>query len=124
MKYVLVLDVAKGKSMFMLSSDAGEVLIEPIEYQHNKFNFELIDSKINELNIKDNITVVMEATSIYHKAPWASRRYSRNRLYCHAPACQKQRRMQDIFPLSLPVSPASHEDYGLPRTPHNNCCEG
>lgn len=69
MKYVLVLDVAKGKSMFMLSSDAGEVLIEPIEYQHNKFNFELIDSKINELNIKDNITVVMEATSIYHKAP-------------------------------------------------------
>lgn len=69
MKYVLVLDVAKGKSMFMLSSDAGEVLIEPIEYQHNKTNFELIDSKINELNIKDSLTVVMEATSIYHKAP-------------------------------------------------------
>ena len=69
MQYVLVLDVAKGKSMFMLSSDAGEVLIEPIEYQHNKSNFELIDSKINELNIKNNLTVVMEATSIYHKAP-------------------------------------------------------
>ena len=69
MKYVLVLDVAKGKSMFMLSSDAGEVLIEPIEYQHNKSNFELIDSKINDLNIKNNLTVVMEATSIYHKAP-------------------------------------------------------
>ena len=69
MQYVLVLDVAKGKSMFMLSSDAGEVLIEPIEYQHNKSNFELIDSKINDLNIKNNLTVVMEATSIYHKAP-------------------------------------------------------
>ena len=69
MQYVLVLDVAKGKSMFMLSSDAGEVLIEPIEYQHNKSNFELIDSKINKLNIKNNLTVVMEATSIYHKAP-------------------------------------------------------
>ena len=69
MKYVLVLDVAKGKSMFMLSSNVGEVLIEPIEYQHNKINFELIDSKINLLNIKDNLTVVMEATSIYHKAP-------------------------------------------------------
>lgn len=69
MKYVLVLDVAKGKSMFMLSSNAGEVLIEPVEYQHNKMNFELIDSKINELNIKDNLTIVMEATSIYHKAP-------------------------------------------------------
>ena len=69
MKYVLVLDVAKGKSMFMLSSDAGEVLLEPTEYAHNKANLELIDSNINKLNIKDNLTVVMEATSIYHKAP-------------------------------------------------------
>ena len=69
MKYVLVLDVAKGKSMFMLSSNAGEVLLEPIEYLHNKSNFEKIDSYISNLNIKDNLTVVMEATSIYHKAP-------------------------------------------------------
>ena len=69
MKYVLVLDVAKGKSMFMLSSDIGEILLEPIEYSHNKSSFELIDSSINKLNIKDNLTVVMEATSIYHKAP-------------------------------------------------------
>ena len=69
MKYVLVLDVAKGKSMFMLSSNVGEVLLEPTEYIHNKKNFELIDSNINKLNIKDNLTVVMEATSIYHKAP-------------------------------------------------------
>ncbi len=69
MKYVLVLDVAKGKSMFMLSSNAGEVLLEPTEYIHNKANFNLIDRNINKLNIKDNLTVVMEATSIYHKAP-------------------------------------------------------
>ena len=69
MKYVLVLDVAKGKSMFMLSSNVGEVLLEPIEYAHNKSNFELIDSNINKLHIKDNLTVVMEATSIYHEAP-------------------------------------------------------
>ena len=69
MNYVLVLDVAKGKSMFMLSSDYGEVLIEPIEYTHNKSNFELMDSTITKLNIKDNLTVIMEATSIYHKAP-------------------------------------------------------
>lgn len=53
-----VLDVAEGKSMFMLSSDTDEVLIEPIEYQHNKSNFELIDSKIKELNIKDSLTVL------------------------------------------------------------------
>ena len=69
MKYVLVLDVAKGKSMYMLSSEVGDVLFEPIEYSHNKTNFELIDSNITKLNIKDNLTVVMEATSIYHKAP-------------------------------------------------------
>ena len=69
MNYVLVLDVAKGKSMFMLSSNHGEVLIEPIEYSHNKSNFELIDSTITNLNIKDNLTVIMEATNIYHNAP-------------------------------------------------------
>ena len=69
MKYVLVLDVAKGKSMFMLSSDLGEVLLEPIEYLHNLSNFEKIDSFISNLGIKDNLTIVMEATSIYHKAP-------------------------------------------------------
>jgi len=46
MKYVLVLDVAKGKSMFMLSSNNGEVLLEPTEYSHNKSNFEVIDSNI------------------------------------------------------------------------------
>lgn len=69
MNYVLVLDVAKGKSMFMLSSNHGEILIEPIEYSHNKSNFELIDSTIANLNIKDNLTVIMEATNIYHNAP-------------------------------------------------------
>lgn len=69
MKYVLVLDVAKGKSMVMLSSSTGEVLIQPVEYQHNKADFERSDSEINELNVKDSLTVVMEATGIYHKAP-------------------------------------------------------
>ena len=69
MKYVLALDVAKAKSMVMLSSDVGEVLLEPTEYTHNKSDFERIDSYISKLNIKDNLTVIMEATSIYHKAP-------------------------------------------------------
>ena len=60
MNYVLVLDVAKGKSMFMLSSDYGEVLIEPIEYTHNKSNFELIDStitKLKEPNINGDLEI-------------------------------------------------------------------
>ena len=66
----LVLDVAKGKKhVYAIFLNVGEVLLEPTEYIHNKKNFELIDSNINKLNIKDNLTVVMEATSIYHKAP-------------------------------------------------------
>ncbi len=69
MKYVLALDVAKGKSMVLLTSNEGEVLIEPKEFQHNKSDFELINSKVEELNIKDRLTVVMESTSIYSKAP-------------------------------------------------------
>ena len=69
MKYVLVLDVAKGKSMFMLSSSIGEILISPTELTHNKLNFEFIDSTINKFNIKDDLTIIMEATGIYHKAP-------------------------------------------------------
>ena len=69
MKYVLALDVAKGKSMVLLMSNEGEVLIEPKEFQHNKTGFELINSKVEELNIKDQLTVVMESTSIYSKSP-------------------------------------------------------
>ena len=69
MKYVLVLDVAKGKSMFLISSSVGEILFGPIELVHNLHNFQFIDSKINVLDIKNDLTVVMEATNIYHKAP-------------------------------------------------------
>ena len=69
MKYVLVLDVAKGKSMFLLSSSVGEILFGPIELVHNLHNFQFIDSKINNLDIKNDLTVVMKATNIYHKAP-------------------------------------------------------
>ena len=35
MKSVLSVDVAKGKSMIMLSTEYGEVLIEPKEIKHN-----------------------------------------------------------------------------------------
>ena len=47
MKYVLVLDVAKSKSMFMLSSDVGEFILEPTEYIHNKSDFVRIVSYIS-----------------------------------------------------------------------------
>ena len=68
MKYVLVLDVAKGKSMFMLSSDIGEILLEPTEFVHNKNSFELIDSNINKLNIKILIVFFIIFSSLFFNA--------------------------------------------------------
>lgn len=50
MRCVLVLDMFKGKSMLILYSNVNEIVIDSIEYQH---------SKINLLNIKDNLTTVM-----------------------------------------------------------------
>lgn len=69
MNYVLALDVAKGKSMGMLASSDGEVLIEPYEFKHNEIEFNSINSKITKLANKESITVIMEATGIYHKSP-------------------------------------------------------
>ena len=69
MKYVLTLDVAKGKSMVMLSSEVGEVLIEPYEIIHNLNSFNDLKTNIIKLIPIDNLTVIMEATSIYFKAP-------------------------------------------------------
>ena len=40
MKSVLSVDVAKGKSMVMLSTEYGEVLIEPKEVKHNLKDFD------------------------------------------------------------------------------------
>lgn len=67
MKYVLAIDVAKFKSMYLLMNSFGEVLIAPIELDHILSSFDFIYQKILELNILDNLTIVMESTSIYHK---------------------------------------------------------
>ena len=40
MRSVLSVDVAKGKSMVMLSTEYGEVLIEPKEIKHNLKDFD------------------------------------------------------------------------------------
>ena len=66
MKYVLVLDVAKGKSMVLLISSCGEVLIEPYEINHSINYFTNLLNRINKLKL-DNISVIMESTGIYHR---------------------------------------------------------
>ena len=66
MKSVLAIDVAKGKSMVSLITNCGEVLIEPYEIYHSKFDFDYLNQTISKLNL-DNISVIMESTGIYHR---------------------------------------------------------
>jgi len=65
MKSVLSVDVAKNKSMFLLMSSDGQVLMEPIELQHNYTNFNLLKERITAFKLQD-LTVFMESTSTYH----------------------------------------------------------
>ncbi len=65
MKSVLSVDVAKGKSMVMLSTECGEVLIEPREIKHNLKDFNELKHMINNFKLED-LTIFMESTGIYH----------------------------------------------------------
>ena len=66
MQTVLAIDVAKGKSMVSLINSCGEVLIKPYEITHSKVNLDLLKKNISKLNL-ENISVIMESTSIYHR---------------------------------------------------------
>ena len=66
MKSVLAVDVAKDKSMVALITEYGEILIEPYEVIHNLNNFNELEDKISRFNL-DNVTIIMESTSSYHK---------------------------------------------------------
>lgn len=65
MKSVLSVDVAKGKSMMMLMTEYGEILIDAKEIKHNLKEFNCLRDEIQKFNLKD-LTVFMESTSIYH----------------------------------------------------------
>lgn len=65
-EYVMAIDIAKGKSMFFILSIQGEILLEPIEYEHTLSNFRLIDQKIRKERIKNDLAVFLESTSTYH----------------------------------------------------------
>ena len=62
----LAIDVAKGKSMVTLVSSCGEVLIDPYEVNHSINDFSNLLNKINRFKL-NNISVIMEATGIYHR---------------------------------------------------------
>lgn len=65
MRAVLSVDVAKCKSMVMLSAEYGEVLIEPKEIKHNLKEFDELKNQINNFKLED-LTIFMESTGIYH----------------------------------------------------------
>ena len=51
--------------MIMLSTEYGEVLIEPKEIKHNFRDFNELKDKIESFNLED-LTIFMESTGIYH----------------------------------------------------------
>ena len=65
LKTVLSVDVAKGKSMFMLMNSEGEIFIDSIELKHNLENFNKLKKQVETFEISD-LTVFMESTGIYH----------------------------------------------------------
>ena len=66
MRNCLAIDVAKSKSMVTLVSSCGEVLIEPYEINRSINDFSNLLNRINKLKL-DNISVIMESTSVYHR---------------------------------------------------------
>jgi len=66
MKTVCAIDVAKDKSMILIITEIGEVLIEPYEIKHNLIDFNLLDNTIRSFNLKET-TIFLESTSTYHK---------------------------------------------------------
>lgn len=65
-EYVMAIDIAKGKSMYFILSKHGEIILEPIEYEHTLSNFQLINQVIREERINHQLVVFLESTSTYH----------------------------------------------------------
>ena len=65
MRSVLSIDVANGKSVVLLTTEHGEILIEPYEVKHCLNEFNQLKEKIESFKL-DDLTVFMESTSTYH----------------------------------------------------------
>ncbi len=63
MEYVLSFDIAKGKSVYCLVDKDKNIIIKPASINHIKNEFDNLLSLINKY---ENVTIIMESTSIYH----------------------------------------------------------
>jgi len=63
MEYILSFDIAKGKSVYCFINENKNILINSTSINHNKFEFDQLFNSISNYN---NLTVIMESTSVYH----------------------------------------------------------
>ncbi|MBQ8891263.1 MAG: IS110 family transposase [Bacilli bacterium] len=63
MEHILSFDIAKGKSVYCFINEKKNIIIEPTSINHNKNEF---DNLFNIVHKYNNLTVVMESTSVYH----------------------------------------------------------
>ena len=63
MRHILSFDVAKGKSVYCFIDENKNTIINATSIEHTKNDFDFL---LKEINKYENVTVVMESTSIYH----------------------------------------------------------
>lgn len=63
MEYILSFDIAKGKSVYCFLDSNKNIIIDPTSINHLKDEFDDLFIKVKDYN---NLTVIMESTSIYH----------------------------------------------------------
>ncbi len=60
------MDISKGKSAVCIRSHNGEILREPFELWHTEEDLDSLCFFLQQLNAREEVRVVMEATGIYH----------------------------------------------------------
>ena len=65
MKYGIVIDISKVKSMIAILSLEGELIVEPFEINYDIKGLELLKEKIKDIP-KDDLKIVMEEIETYH----------------------------------------------------------
>jgi hypothetical protein len=63
MEYILSFDIAKGKSVYCFINSDKKIIIDSTSINHLKNEFDKLYTIVSHYN---NLTVVMESTSIYH----------------------------------------------------------
>ena len=63
MEYILSFDIAKGKSVYCFINEKKNIIRDATLIEHNKHEFDNLFKFVSKYN---NLTVIMESTSVYH----------------------------------------------------------